>query len=291
MIISASRRTDIPAFYGRWFINRVREGFCEVVNPFNSRQISRISLLRPKVDCIVFWTRFPVSLERYLPELSDRGYPFYFLFTVVAYPKSLEPRLPELNRRVAALTRLADMIGPHRIVWRYDPIVLARGVDVRYHLDTFAHIAELIAASVRSVVISFVDMYRHLKTEAARIGMLEPSAAAVEEIATGLSQIALDHGLQIQSCAEKNQLESFGITPGACIDHELVSRIAGKDFVKGKDPSQRKLCRCLKSRDIGVYNTCLFGCRYCYATKNGARSRERFRLHDANAPELIPPLE
>ena len=288
MIISASRRTDIPAFYGRWFINRIRDQYCLVANPYNRRQVSRISLERRDVDCIVFWTRYPVSIEPYLSELEERGYPFYFLITVVSYPRALEPDMPKLERRIGAVARLAERIGSSRIVWRYDPIIMTKNLDAQYHVDMFAHIAESISRSVERVVVSFVDMYSRIKKQMTDCGLLEPSEAAVGDIANGIVRIAQDHNLIVQSCAEKKQLDLYGVTPGACIDSDLVSIAGGHVSAGKKDPAQRKLCRCMTSRDIGVYNTCLLGCRYCYATKSRVTAQENYRVHDPKAPSIIP---
>ena len=160
MIISASRRTDIPAFYAEWLMNRLREGYCLVPNPFNPRQIARISLVPESVDAIVFWSKNPALMLRFLPVLEGMGYRFYFLFTLNAYPKALEPNLPPLKERISTFIELSTRLGPRRVIWRYDPIILSNRTDASYHREAFEGLCQKLAVHTKRVIISIIKRTR-----------------------------------------------------------------------------------------------------------------------------------
>lgn len=292
MIISASRRTDIPAFYSQWFINRIREGSCSVVNPFNRRQISRVSLLPSDVDVIVFWTKNPMPLIDNLNEIDERGFKYYFQYTVNGYPAQLEPNLPKLDTTIDTFTKLAKRIGSDRLIWRYDPILISSITGYDYHIKQFEKIATALRGKTHRVIISIVDKYRkalnnfkYLKTQNIVISN-ELNSQEFSTLMLALSEIACRNGLEIYSCAETIDLQPYGILPGKCIDDEYIRRVFGLDLPGGKDKSQRLECGCIQSKDIGVYDTCLHGCAYCYAgTLNiGLKNREQ---HYVDSPSLI----
>lgn len=271
MIISASRRTDIPAFYAEWFVNRIREGFCLWVNPFNPKQASVINLEPEQVDLIVFWTRYPRPIMPYLKELDGLGYRYYFHYTLTGYPRILEPNLPDLDICISTLKELADRIGRERIIWRYDPILISQVTDFAYHERRFAELAQEIGGCCHHVVVSFFDSYR---AAAARLRKLGPEYQPLPEEQTSdqigdfmrhLAQTAASFGLRVYTCAESADFSVYGVRPGKCIDDEYISEVFGIEVTHQKDPNQRKACRCVVSKDIGRYNTCLFGCQYCYA--------------------------
>lgn len=294
MIISASRRTDIPAFYGDWLIRRIRAGFCDVPNPYNASQVSVVDLRPGAVDCIVFWTRHAVSLLPHLDELTQRGYRFMFLYTILDYPEELELRMPAFERRMEMVDRLASQIGSGRIVWRYDPVYLSAETDVEFHCRTFERIARRMAGIADRVVISYLD--RYAKVERSLNALAGTSLApadgqearrAAERLTPELVRIAQCHDMTIRSCAESIDLEPLGVQPGACIDAELIGRLFGIDIPSAKDRNQRPACRCAASRDIGMYDSCLFGCRYCYATGSAERARTNHARHDPDSRSLI----
>jgi hypothetical protein len=291
MIISASRRTDIPAFYARWFMNRIREGYCTVPNPFNPKQVSRISLKPEDVDVIVFWTRFPGPLMSHLKELDERGYRYYFLYTLMNNPRVLEPKSPSYQKSLNTFRRLAQRIGSEKVVWRYDPIVFTPITDPNFHKETYQHIAEQLKGYTDRSIISMVDIYRkalkRLKLLAMKgIPILEPPEENLDELMKSMAASAAMNGMEIQSCAEDPKLAFYGIQPGKCIDDELIRRVFGLDTTHQKDFSQRSYCGCVASRDIGMYDTCLFGCRYCYATTHFDRAIERHAKSDPSSPSL-----
>jgi len=294
MIISASRRTDIPAFYPRWFINRIREGYCEVPNPFNAEQVSRVSLLPQDVDVIVFWTRNPRPLFPYLDELDRRGYRYYFNFTLIGYPRPMEGKSPSRRAGVAIFRQLAERVGPQRVVWRYDPIVFSNLTGATFHRENHARLAEALRGYTHRSVISLMTPYAKVKRRFAALeaqgirvvpfnGEHTPRFAALMR---SLAESAAANGMSIQSCASEHDLAPYGIRPGKCVDDDLIQEVFGIEVGHAKDPSQRAACGCVVSKDIGVYDTCLFGCVYCYANSDFARSRRRYQAHDPASARL-----
>jgi len=276
MIISASRRTDVASFYAEWFLRRIREGYCEVRNPYNPAQVSRISLRCEDVDGIVFWTRNPRPLMARLDELD--GYRYYFQFTVVHNGRAHDGKSPGIKAAVETFKRLSERAT---VIWRYDPIVATVGVD---HAARFEAIASALRGHTDRCVISLVDAYRKTERRMAELRGTadEPVAPDVANLIPRLAAIARSHGMDIVSCAEEVDLTPYGVRPGRCIDPDLLGLGAFP-----KDPSQRAACGCVVSRDIGAYDTCLFECRYCYATSSFERSRERHAGHDPAAPSLV----
>ncbi|MDN5294000.1 MAG: hypothetical protein PWQ31_1305 [Eubacteriales bacterium] len=294
-IISASRRTDIPAFYGEWFINRIRAGYCLWKNPFNAKQISRVSLAPEDVIAIVFWTKNPRPFFRYLPELDSRGYRYYFQFTVNGYGPEMEPYLPPLAERIDTFRRLAEMVGPKRVIWRYDPIVFSNVHTTEFHREKFASILAQLRDYTRRVVVSIVDDYRKAtvnfrRLKAEGITVAAPPEPVLQELASFLAAEAKKAGLEIQSCAENLPfLRRAGIMPGKCVDADLIEKIFSLSLPAKyhlKDKSQRAECGCVVSKDIGVYDTCLHGCKYCYAGSYET-SRKNYARHDPASPLLV----
>jgi DNA repair photolyase len=304
LIISASRRTDIPAFHSEWFMERIRDGGFIRINPFQPRQQKMISLLPEAVDVIVFWSKFPRPLLPCLPYLDQLGYRYYFQFTLNHYPEFVEPGVPDLAKRIDCFKQVSDQIGPERVIWRYDPVIAGNLTGITYHAREFEILAGQLSAYTRRVMISFLDIYPKIKPRLAKLakeyGMeitdicnemtsweddgTESHKLLLTQFAVTLSTIAASHSLEIYSCAEKVDLANHmdtksgglsksGIHHGSCIDIQLINRIFGLDLKYRKDPSQRKECRCAAAADMGTYNTCRFNCVYCYAN-NGRNLHE-----------------
>lgn len=292
MIISASRRTDIPAFYAEWLVQRLREGYCTIPNQWNRKQVSRISLRPEDVDVIVFWTRNPRPLMPYLDELDSRGYRYYFQYTILGYPRELERSTPPMAAATETFCELAERLGPGRVIWRYDPIVFTGLTTPAFHRENFQRLAESLRNRTHRVVISIVDMYRKTET---RLKELEGTPAAVQpcepgefqELMRDLAGLARANGMDIVSCAEEIDLQPFGIRPGKCIDDAVIAAAFGLHVPTQKDPAQRRACGCVVSRDIGMYDSCLCGCRYCYATQDFDRAKANFERHDPASPSLL----
>ncbi|MGC9196592.1 MAG: DUF1848 domain-containing protein [Syntrophobacteraceae bacterium] len=296
MIVSASRRTDIAAFYSKWFLNRVRAGWCLVPNPFNANQVSRVSLCALDVDALVFWSRNPRPLMKNLNELDDLGLRYYFLFTLVGYPRALEPGGPPLGRAIKTFLELSARLGPQRTIWRYDPIVLSQLSGIAFHEDNFQKLARELRGAATRCVISFVSPYRKARArmEAAVAGCTDPvdcNSPQVQGLLQAISRIGMENQIEVFSCAMKEDFSPYGIYPSSCIDAQLISNLFGMKIEAPKDSYQRKECGCAASRDIGVYDTCLFGCSYCYATSSFERARANHTRHDPDFPSLLPPLK
>jgi hypothetical protein len=284
MIISASRRTDLPAFYAEWVVQRFRAGYCLVPNPYYPEQVSRISLVPENVDVIVFWTRNPKPLLPHLAEFTQRHFRFYFQYTLLANPPSLDPGALPLENSVSAFRALAEAIGPERVIWRYDPIILSSETDYDFHRRTFERLATALRGYTRRCVISLLDSYRKIEKRMKGIEPLPPTGADFEALLRFLAQTAAVNSMEIQSCAEPASLEPYGIRAGKCVDDAYIRDVFGLDVTHAKDPVQRPVCGCVTSRDIGAYDTCLAGCRYCYATSRFERSKANFQRHDPLSP-------
>jgi len=297
VIISASRRTDIPAFFSEWFMKRIEEGVVCVADPFNPRQVGRFSLLPDDVDAIVFWSKNPRPLMARLNELDSRGYRYYFQFTLNDYPPFLEPNVPGLGERLDTLRTLSDRLGPERVVWRYDPIVVSSVTPTDYHLERLEGIASSLGGYTKRLVISLLDFYS--KTEGRLSRLSAETGATFTDIALPayrtellplarqIKRIGDAHGLEVYSCAEAVDLSDAGIRHGACIDGELIRRLFGLERDFRKDRGQRAECLCAESVDVGAYNTCGHLCAYCYASFSGESMRKNLARHDAGSPVLI----
>ncbi len=283
MIISASRRTDIPSYYSEWFINRIKEGFLYVRNPMNIHQISKISLLPEVIDGIVFWTKNPLPMMDKL-HLFDR-YTYYFQFTVNSYAQDIEPHVPNKNDIIIpAFRELSKILGAGRVIWRYDPIILTEKYTIDYHVTYFEEIAKRLSGYTKKCVISFVDMYRNTQGNMKAFGLLPMGTKEMLELAQRLATIAEKYNIIIESCAEKINLEQFGIAHGHCIDCGLFEKLLGCKLELDKDKNQREECGCMTSIDIGTYNTCNNGCRYCYANYSAKTVKRLSSLHDPLSP-------
>lgn len=285
MILSVSRRTDIPNYYSEWFINRINEGYLYVRNPMNAHQISRIKLSPELVDCIVFWTKNPTNMIDKLDKLRD--YQYYFQITLTGYGKDVEPALPDKNEvLIPAFKELSDKIGKKRTIWRYDPILINEKYTKDYHYRAFSKIADQLAHYTERVVISFVDLYQKTQRNTDGLHIENIRDDEMTEIAGRLAVIAHDHNLVIESCAEAIDLESVGVSHGHCIDKALIEELIGCPLKGDKDKNQRPECGCLESVEVGSYNTCKNGCKYCYANFNNERVISQSNLYDPNSPLL-----
>ena len=290
MIISASRRTDIPAFYSEWFMNRIREQFVLVRNPLNYHQVSRVSLKIDVVDFIVFWTKNAGPLLPFIPEISDQ-YPFYFQYTLNAYDRSIEPGLKSLEERIETFQKLSEQVGKEKVIWRYDPILINEKYNMSIHIKTFEKTAAALKGYTDRCVFSFIDLYDKVINNIVGTGIRACSPDEMKALAEAFSSIARDNGMTLQTCAEEIDLSAYQIQHSHCIDAELISKIGGFTFDAKKDKNQREVCGCIESIDIGQYNTCRHGCRYCYANFNPKTVATLSAKHDAASPLLIGNIE
>jgi len=285
MIISASRRTDIPAFYTEWFFNRINEGFALVRNPMNNSQIRNVSLKVDDVDCIVFWTKNPQAIIPRLDTLNQ--YHYYFQFTLNPYERDIETSLPDKTELMDTFRRLSDKLGAHRVIWRYDPILLNEKYTVAYHVEHFGKMAHTFKGYTEKATISFIDFYSKIERAMSNLNIEKINSETKHNLAKQFAAIARENSLVIDTCAEDIELSPYGITHARCIDAALIEKMTGYPIDVKKDKSQRPECGCAASVDIGAYNTCRHGCLYCYANSNQSVVLKNMEAHNKLSPLLI----
>lgn len=288
MILSVSRRTDIPAFYWEWFLNRVQAGFVDVRNPMNIHQVSRINIRPEVVDCIVFWTKNARNITPHLDQLREHCY--YFQYTINPYNNLLEKNVPLKKEIIDNFKQLSDIISPNRVVWRYDPILLTNEIDINYHLHYYEELARRLQGYTKRCVISFVDLYKKTISNTRKLMMREPTENEMYILAQRISIIAKSYGIDVLSCSESIDLDAAGVKHGCCIDQNLIEDIVGYKIDVKKDMNQRKECGCIQSIDIGAYNTCLHACKYCYANFNNSRVQTYSKTHNPLSTLLVGEL-
>lgn len=283
MILSASYRTDIPAFYSRWFMNRLRAGYCKVRNPYNGR-ISVLSLRPTDVDGFIFWTKNAGPLLPSLSEIAHLGFPFYFQYTINGYPRELESSVTDKQRSIEHARQIRASYGADALVWRYDTILFSSLTPREFHLTNFTAIASELEGVTNEVVISFAQIYaktkRNLDEAASHYDFQWSDPPGQEKFAlcVELTQIARKFGMQLSVCSQRDFIVPEA-TAARCIDAQRLSRISGRPILavrKGNRPQ----CECYESRDLGQYDTCPHGCVYCYAVRNRKLAQVHFHEHD-----------
>ncbi len=283
MIVSASYRTDIPAFYADWFRRRLAAGAVQVANPYGSRPY-RVPLAGPEVDGLIFWSRNLAPFRSALDDLAARGLPFVAHLTVLGYPRALDRSVIEVDDATAQIRAIARRFGSRAAVWRYDPILLTSLTPAEWHRATFARLAAALAGHVDEAVVSFATIYRktarNLAAAAERHGFAwhDPPAGEKRALLADLAGLAADHGMALSVCTQPDLLVP-GARPAACVDAGRLSDVAGRP-IAARRKGNRPGCECAESRDIGAYDTCPHGCAYCYAVGDRDRAMEAFRRHD-----------
>lgn len=281
MIISASRRTDIPAFYSDWFMNRLKKGYALIPNPRNPNRIGRVVLSPDNVDCIVFWTKNPMPMRDKLDQLDAMGYHYYFQVSLTPYNSAIECSLPPKAELLQAFIQMSKRIGANRSVWRYDPVLIDERHSVKWHIEQFAEMCAKLGGFTERCILSFIDPYKSIGDRFRAMTHEEMRA-----IAAGFSEIAKQHGIALYTCAEEIDLAEYGIEHSACIDQSLIEQIIGCRIKAKADANQRAACCCIESVDIGAYDTCANGCAYCYATSSRKTALRNVAEHNAQAPML-----
>ena len=286
MILSVSRRTDIPAFYAEWFMERLRQKYVLVRNPFNIHSISRIPLSPENVDAIVFWTKNSKPIHKYLDEIDELGYKYYFQYTITPYKNDLEEKVQDKKEIIETFKNLSEKIGSEKVILRYDPVILSDNYTIDFHKKAFIRLCDLLAPYTKKIVFSFLDDYKKISKNIKQLNIKEISAEEMCIMAEYFADTAKKYNLKIESCAEQIDLERFGINHGKCIDSELIEKITGYKLSVGRD-NQRNACGCIKCIDIGEYNTCMHKCLYCYANINKEAAFKNYKLHNKKSPLLI----
>ncbi len=289
MIVSASYRTDIPAFYGEWFRKRLEAGFCRLVNPY-SGQVVELALTTEAVAGFVFWTRNPGPFRAVLREVARRGFPFVVQITANGYPRALESSVLAPERAVALAEEICAGYGPRAAVWRYDPVLITSMTPPDWHRRNFTTLARAFAGTVDEVVFSCAQIYAKTRRNLNRAAQNheftwdDPDDESKRALLTELAEIARDQGLKPTLCAQP-QLLSPGLEPARCIDAERLSDIAGRP-IAARAKGNRPGCLCAESRDIGAYDSCPHGCVYCYAVRRPELAKRNFQAHDPESPFL-----
>ncbi len=285
MILNVSGRTDIVAFYSKWFINRYREGFVDVRNPFYPTQVSRIYF--KDVDAIVFCTKNPTPILKYLSEINK---PIIFQITLTPYKKDIEPNVPSKKEVLESIKKISDMIGSKQVMVRYDPVFLSDTYSLNYHLKAFDRLCTLLDGSVKTIIISFIDDYKNVRKNASILNRKDFTEEDYRKIGLFFSKSAKEHGMTVQTCFEERNLVEYGFIKGDCVSHELIYRLTGKCNFKSWKARKGKNCNCVEMVDIGVYNTCNHLCKYCYANYDESRIKTNLKNHNPNSSLLIGKL-
>ncbi len=283
MIINTGCRTDIPAFYAKWFMNRIREGYVLVRNPYNPNQVTKYNLSPEVVDCLAFCTKNPEPMLTYLDELDI--YKQYWFVTITPYGKDIEPNVPNKKKVMESFKKLSNYIGVDSIGWRYDPIFIGDGFDVNKHITCFGNMAKELKGYTHNCTISFLDLYEKVKRNAPNIN--PPTKEEQIEMAKAFSKIGKENNMVIHACCEKTYLSQYGLQCNGCMSQEIVEKAINNTLQPPKRKNLRQECNCLMGNDIGAYNTCGHLCKYCYANANKQFVIENMKKHDDNSPFLI----
>ena len=283
MILSASRRTDIPRWYAPWLMNRLRDREVLVREPYRPHRLRRYALTPEGVDAVVFWTKDPRPLLPHLDELTGMGYRTLFQFTLTPYGPDIEPGLGDKGEILAAFQALGRRLGRERVLWRYDPVLLTDGIQIAWHRERFRQLCEQLSPHTDQVTLSFLDPYPGRPME----GLRPPNSQEAAELAAFFGETARAYGLSPVMCCESEEYARYGIGRAACIDRRRLERVCGYPLELEPDRGQRPGCGCCRSVDIGTYDTCPTGCRYCYANRSPGRTAARRSRHAPDSPLLV----
>lgn len=283
MILNVSGRTDIVAFYSRWFMKRYKEGFVDVRNPFNPKMVSRIYF--EDVDAILFCTKNPIPILKYLKEINK---PILFHVTLTPYKKDIEPNVPDKKIIIEAIKQISDIIGIENIFVRYDPIFLSDKYNLEYHKRAFEKMCNLLNGSVKQIIVSFIDDYKNVRKNDKVLNYRAFTDDDYRKIGISFSEVAKKNNMTVQTCFEENNLVEYGFKKGECLSHILAFKLTGKTNFK---TWKARKCKCVEMVDIGVYNSCKHFCKYCYANFDENKVKKNYTEHEENSSLLIGHLE
>lgn len=284
MIINTGGRTDTVQYYTNWLLRRFSEGYALSRNPLFPNKVTRYELTPEKVDCVVFCSKNYRPILPRLHEITDR-FNTYFHYTITAYGKDIEPGVPSIEESMETLARLSGQVGKQRVAWRYDPVLLTKEYTIDRHMETFEKMAKALAPYIDRCIFSFVEMYKKLETNMPEL--LPLSEMDKDALARGLGGIAGKYGIYLQTCGTNGDYSQYGIHASGCMTLDILGKANGIQFKSLKHKGLREGCHCIESRDIGAYDTCLNGCKYCYANKNPKKAFENYKDHDPASPLLL----
>lgn len=285
MILFVSGRTDIPAFYSNWFINRVKAGFVDVRNPFNQKLVSRIYF--SDVDLIMFCSKNPLPM---INKLDILKVPVLFHVTITSYGKDIEPNIPDKRLIIEGVKKLSLVLGIDNVVVRYDPIFLSDKYNVDYHIKAFDKLCKNLNGYVNKIIVSFMDEYKNVRSNKNILKYRAFTREDYKKIGEAFSKSAHDNGMSVQTCFEDEDLTQYGFVKGECLSHELAYILTGKKF-KSSNVRKEKKCECVQMVDIGDYNSCMHMCKYCYANYDEKAVSSNFERHDDNSSLLIGSIQ
>ncbi len=287
MIVNTGGRTDTVQYFSEWLLRRFEEGYALSRNPLFPHKVSRLELSPDVVDCVVFCSKNYRPILPRLREITDR-FNGYCYCTITAYGRDVEPGVPPIDESMQTLIELAGIVGPQRVAWRYDPVLLTKTYTVERHLETFDHMARTLAPHIDRCIFSFVEIYEKVKFNMPELVML--TEESMDELARGMGEIAAQYGIYLQTCGTDGDFSRYGIHPAGCMTLDILGAANGVEFRTLKHKGMRHGCHCMEARDIGAYDTCPNGCKYCYANKDPRKAAENFKLHDPASPLLLGSL-
>lgn len=281
MILNVSGRTDIVAFYSKWFLNRLKEGYVDVRNPYNPNLVSRIDF--DDVDLILFCTKNPIPI---VDKLGDIKIPYIFHVTITPYKDDIEPNLPSKSKIIEAVKKISTRVGIDNIYVRYDPIFISEKYNIEYHIKAFTKLCSLLKGYVKTIIVSFIDNYKNVRKNLPYLKYRSFTEEDYKLIGENFSKIAKDNNMVIQTCFEERNLTEYGFIKGECMSKELAFKLTGKTYKKWQ-ARKGNACNCVELVDIGVYNSCNHLCKYCYANYDESKVKENINNHDINSSLLI----
>ncbi len=284
MIINTGGRTDTVQYYTDWLLNRFSEGFVLSRNPLFPNKVTRYELTPDAVDCVVFCSKNYTPILSRLHEITERFHT-YFHYTITAYGKDIEPGVPSIDESIETLIKLSALVGKQRVAWRYDPVLLTKKYTIQCHLETFERMAEKLSPYIDRCIFSFVEVYKKLESNMPELIPL--SIQDMDALARGFGAVAEKFGIYMQTCGSNGDFSRYHIHPSGCMTLDILGNANGIRFKNLKHKGLRKGCHCIESRDIGAYDTCMNGCKYCYANKTPRKAFENYKYHDKNSPLLL----
>lgn len=285
MILNVSGRTDIIAFYSKWFLNRLKEGYVDVRNPFNPNLVSRINF--EDVDLILFCTKNPIPI---IDKLDNIKIPYIFHITITPYKNDIEPNLPSKSDIIKAVKKISTTIGIENVYVRYDPIFISKKYNLEYHIKAFTMLCSLLKGYVNTIIVSFIDNYQNVRKNLPYLKYRSFTEEDYKLIGENFSKIAKNNNMVVQTCFEERNLTEYGFTKGECMSKELAFKLTGKTYKKWQ-ARKGNACNCVELVDIGMYNSCNHLCKYCYANYDESKVKVNIKNHDVNSSLLIGQLK
>ena len=288
MILNTGARTDTVQYFSEWLLRRFEEGVVYARNPLFPNNVTKYELSPDKIDAVLFCSKNYAPIIPRIREITDK-YRTYFHYTITAYGKDIEPGVPSIEESMQTLIKLSEIVGKRRIAWRYDPVLLTDRYTIETHFQTFDSMAKILAPYIDRCIFSFVEVYKKLKTNMPELKEIKNEDK--ETLAKGLGEIASKYGIHLQTCGTNGDYSKYGIYSSGCATLEILGKANNCEFKALKHSGMRQGCHCIESRDIGEYDTCLNGCRYCYANKDHKKALENYKYHDPLSPIILGNLK